>query len=725
MNVQRYSVFFGLLLILSTVSVLCFGEVVEKSFSYQDFDKLTRVCTETDNWCRWANRPGKAIIYGEMSKKIDVPSPAVNKVEVTISIPCNAWGEGLAGPADSSAHIIVDDVVEEDKIDNTMPYHHGRYYKYEFCQQFTHAFDIKGKEAIALTIRMNNEASLDFQKATLTFHIDTTKPVISLLGENSVTLGVGSQYIEAGATASDDQDGNITNKVVISGNVDTNQTGAYRIAYNVSDAAGNPAIERIRRVYVVDLSIESKTRAFEHLEEIMDKFHQTFDVYTDFIAGGNHGAPGGWMGTPVGIDILKVEPRWNSNCYNGLTCFKNIWETTSTIDWVGIYWLEPDGNWGQIPNAGFDLTGATQVTFYARGEEGGEPVEFFAGGVTGDYPDSIQPKASTGRISLTKAWKKYTIDLSGKDLTHVISPFGWTVAIDPIFYIDDVQYDLPRPNALRFLQSYEILDIDKEIAIANAAHVYDNALALLAFLARGTEDDLRRAKILADALVFVLNNDRHYKDGRLRNVYMSGDLAESVTGTAKLSGWWDTGKQAWFEDEYSVSTHTGNLAWAMLALLGYYEKMGGEKYLEAVKTMGEWLERETKDERGAGGYTGGYKGWEQTDKNPTPPQKLLYKATEHNIDLYPVFMRLYRITKETKWLESAKHAKNFVEAMWNAQEGHFWTGSTENGVDINQDNIPVDVQAWAIMAMPAENRYRAGLQWAEQNCYFSMFKLAN
>ena len=538
------------------------------------------------------------------------------------------------------------------------------------------------------------------------------RPTITILGAPSVVIGIGAPYSDEGATAYDEEDGDITSNIVKRSDLDITKAGAYRVSYDVNDSDGSPARGKIRKVYIVDFNAEPVKRAYEYIAESMDKFHNTFSIYTDFGSGGNHGAPSGWMGY---IDILKVDPKWDSYCYNGLTCFKNIWETNAPR-WVGIRWLQPENNWGDVPNAGYDLTGATKVTFYGKGEVGGEPVEFLAGGVPGDHPDSIQPAATTGTIHLTKDWQKYTIDLSEKDLSNVISPFGWTVANDPIFYIDDVTYDLPRRDELRFIQSFELVDLDKEIALSNTSYIYDNALALLAFLARGNEEDLRRAKVLADAFVFALKNDRTYSDGRLRNAYMSGDLSDTVPGTAKLPGWWDVTTQTWFEDEFNVSIHTGNMAWAMLALLSFYEMQGGTQYLDAVKTMGEWVERETRDERGNGGYTGGYEGWEQTDSNPIPPQKLLYKATEHSIDLYPVFLRLYYLTNEQKWLERSKHAKQFIESMWNSEAEHFWTGTLDDGVTINKSNIPVDIQAWAVMAIQPEAIYNVGLKWAESNC---------
>ena len=80
---------------------------------------------------------------------------------------------------------------------------------------------------------------------------DTTPPVITLLGEDTVNINVGDTYLDAGATASDDIDGDIIAKIVVVNPVDTNQEGTYTITYNVSDTAGNAATEVIRTVNVV------------------------------------------------------------------------------------------------------------------------------------------------------------------------------------------------------------------------------------------------------------------------------------------------------------------------------------------------------------------------------------------------------------------------------------------------------------------------------------------
>jgi beta-glucanase (GH16 family) len=70
--------------------------------------------------------------------------------------------------------------------------------------------------------------------------VDTTPPVISLNGAAEITHSFGEQYVDAGATATDSSDGEIT--PTSSGTVDVNSPGAYTITYSATDAAGNNAI---------------------------------------------------------------------------------------------------------------------------------------------------------------------------------------------------------------------------------------------------------------------------------------------------------------------------------------------------------------------------------------------------------------------------------------------------------------------------------------------------
>jgi len=82
--------------------------------------------------------------------------------------------------------------------------------------------------------------------------VDTIAPVITLLGNNPESVALGSSYADAGATALDDVDGDITANIIIANPVDPSIVGVYTITYNVQDAAGNSAIEVTRTVNVVE-----------------------------------------------------------------------------------------------------------------------------------------------------------------------------------------------------------------------------------------------------------------------------------------------------------------------------------------------------------------------------------------------------------------------------------------------------------------------------------------
>ncbi|MDB4447312.1 DUF5011 domain-containing protein [Akkermansiaceae bacterium] len=81
---------------------------------------------------------------------------------------------------------------------------------------------------------------------------DTSPPVITLTGSALVTIEAGSDYTDAGATASDTVDGAIP--VVVDNTVNTQVPGSYLVSFSATDAAGNAAAEVTRTVIVEDTS---------------------------------------------------------------------------------------------------------------------------------------------------------------------------------------------------------------------------------------------------------------------------------------------------------------------------------------------------------------------------------------------------------------------------------------------------------------------------------------
>jgi len=91
---------------------------------------------------------------------------------------------------------------------------------------------------------------------------DTQKPIITLLGDTTVTLTQGDVYSDPGAVAFDNVDGNITANIEVNSTVDTSSPGTYTVTYSVSDAAGNAADEVVRTVMVQEDSVPDKVFAF-------------------------------------------------------------------------------------------------------------------------------------------------------------------------------------------------------------------------------------------------------------------------------------------------------------------------------------------------------------------------------------------------------------------------------------------------------------------------------
>ena len=95
--------------------------------------------------------------------------------------------------------------------------------------------------------------------ANTTLTLDTKKPVISLNGAASVTItGINENYTDAGATANDDVDGDITANINVSGVVDVSKEGTTTLTYSVEDKAGNVADTITRTVIVVAKTLEKE-----------------------------------------------------------------------------------------------------------------------------------------------------------------------------------------------------------------------------------------------------------------------------------------------------------------------------------------------------------------------------------------------------------------------------------------------------------------------------------
>ncbi len=212
--------------------------------------------------------------------------------------------------------------------------------------------------------------------------------------------------------------------------------GGLVIAFDTALSQGEQTIylDDIRYINEEGLQKESKSTNFP------------FYVYADSASLDNHYIASGFMPSTASRDI-KLDTNWQNYPFSGDTCIRVGYKNISGTRWAGIFWQNPANNWGTVPNAGFDLQGASKLTFWARGDKGGELIsEFKMGGLaSGEYFDS--DSASISQVQLTKEWKKYEIDLRGRDLSYIIGGFCWSTSIDVndpegiVFYLDEVKYE--------------------------------------------------------------------------------------------------------------------------------------------------------------------------------------------------------------------------------------------------------------------------------------------
>ena len=70
---------------------------------------------------------------------------------------------------------------------------------------------------------------------------DMAGPTVQLRGEPTVTLTVGDTYADAGATASDAADGDVSSRITVKNPVNTAVIGTYTVTYDATDLSGNSA----------------------------------------------------------------------------------------------------------------------------------------------------------------------------------------------------------------------------------------------------------------------------------------------------------------------------------------------------------------------------------------------------------------------------------------------------------------------------------------------------
>lgn len=473
---------------------------------------------------------------------------------------------------------------------------------------------------------------------------------------------------------------------------------------------------------------KAEQKALSAIENVLREENESIWVYHDFGDTENHFTQKALMAGKDTTLVHNMDENWTENPCAGRSCIR-CEQILREGDWGGWLflngWLPEDSNIpqlnnGSMPGQGLNLTGAKRLSFWARGEEGGEKVEFLTCGfgytgpnsVNVDYPDSCS-KQSLGVVTLTDSWEEYVIDLNGLDLSSIALGFGYALAgkaydIGPRnFYLDEIRFEGNFSHTDRhvMLRSYDT----ENLYIQNAAFSYDNALAAMALISAGKQTE---AEEIINSFLYAVEHDR-YLPGRVRNAYAAGDITAfpGWGDAARLTGWYDAEDQQWYEDRYQTGSNVGNTSYTALALLQYDANYGCERCVDAAAALMDWV-IDTCGGEGPG-FTGGYDGWPEGGEDTT--YVFTYKSIEHNIDAYAAFQQLWRRTGDTHYRDAAESALKLIDSMYDTERGVFYTGTLADGVTPNTGNIVLDAQVWACLALgDAFAPYEASLGIVEQ-----------
>jgi hypothetical protein len=276
----------------------------------------------------------------------------------------------------------------------------------------------------------------------------------------------------------------------------------------------------------------------------------------------------------------------------------------------------------------------------------------------------------------------------------------FAASINRAFTFQNLMMDAYTSGAtIRLSQSYS------DAALQATGFTYDNAVAIHAYLSRGQQDDLARAKTLGLGLLHAQATNFPVADGRFAQAYF--------VNAPDSSGAFITPAAFPF---FFYGSSVGDQAWAGMALAQLYRRTRDPQYLTGALLVANWIVTNTYNTQGPGGYSYGTIIDQFNQSQPSPNGK----STEGNLDTYAFFTMLHSLTNGghanngMTWAALAQHAFQFVFAMFNAQGPFFYTGTLPDQVTINPSPIPEDCQTWSFLAF-LDTRSRGTIDWALAN----------
>ena len=238
---KKIIIIISLLALFIAITVLLYILVFDKKVYFEDFvDEVKVEVKETYNEKPFSICYGTIISCPKINYKIEgeVDTNTIGEYTITYKYKIKEKEEKLIRKV-----IVYDDIKPEIVVDEELSFckngkvGQGKYhaidnYDGDITDKVT--LSIEGdKSYLEVLDSSENKASLEVK--ALEF---TSAPVISLKGEATMYLTVGSAFNEPGYSASDTCDGDITDKVAVEGNVNINAAGTYTLTYKIINSAG-------------------------------------------------------------------------------------------------------------------------------------------------------------------------------------------------------------------------------------------------------------------------------------------------------------------------------------------------------------------------------------------------------------------------------------------------------------------------------------------------------
>ena len=385
---------------------------------------------------------------------------------------------------------------------------------------------------------------------------DNTSPVITLLGDSVVTVEVGSNYVDAGATASDNVDGDLTASIDTNSDVDTSTVGTYLVTYNVSDTAGNAATEVIRTVNVVE-TLQSENNIMAVWDFESDSTEISGGTATELTNTNLQWLNSGSADSDANdgaISVDNVATAYSGALANGLnigdtgkyyfSLALNNWKITTTSGSnfqirfktsdgrvVGSIKLEETASLNKTRVVGSLYNSLTSGNFWSAGHFGPESLAYSTPvniGLTLDF-DNDTYEYWTGTPNSPTEGNEFYYDYDG--ISGNISPSLAGVTIDHI-----------QLNAV--LGSGDSFTID-QIKISREESEENEVDTIAPVIT-----------LMGDETVTVQLGSTYVDDGATANDNYDGDLTASIITTSNV----DTSKVGTYTITYNVSDAAGNAA---------------------------------------------------------------------------------------------------------------------------------------------------------------------